>query len=449
MFRWINDGARLWPGSICVALGLTLGFSSVSGADEQPAVELDADSPLSDLVLYAEQNSPDLKAAEHLTQAAEERIQQARGLPDPRLQVSVAAVPIETRVGPQQGKISFDQTIPGRGKRGQRAQVASAEAETAQTVYELRRRELGFRVADAYYELYLLARSIEITRDNRDILIYVEQVVRKAYETGNAPYADLIRSQVEIGKLENDLLSLNDQQRAAAAHLNTLLHRDVDAPLPAPLVTDAPVILRSADELRDIVVNEAPEVRVLDSRLDGEAQRIRLAEIDDRLDWNLSLSYVPIGSAAIADLPDSGRDAVFAGVSIRLPVWGKKYRAAEREAHEREAAIRAARSEVGDRLSDRLERLLYRFENADREIRLYRDTLIPKSEQSLQASQAGLRTANVGVLDLVDTTRVLLQFQLAYERAVTERARAAAELRYLFGEDVTITTGPDTRETAS
>jgi outer membrane protein TolC len=214
-------------------------------------------------------------------------------------------------------------------------------------------------------------------------------------------------------------------------------------------VTDAPVILRPADELRDIVVNEAPEVRVLDSRLDGEAQRIRLAEIDDRLDWNLSLSYVPIGSAAIADLPDSGRDAVFAGVSIRLPVWGKKYRAAEREAQEREAAIRAARSEVGDRLSDRLERLLYRFENADREIRLYRDTLIPKSEQSLEASQAGLRTANVGVLDLVDTTRVLLQFQLAYERAVTERARAAAELRYLFGEDVTITTGPDTRETAS
>ena len=174
-----------------------------------------------------------------------------------------------------------------------------------------------------------------------------------------------------------------------------------------------------------------------------------MAEIDDRLDWNLSLSYVPIGSAAIADLPDSGRDAVFAGVSIRLPVWGKKYRAAEREAQEREAAIRAARSEVGDRLSDRLERLLYRFENADREIRLYRDTLIPKSEQSLEASQAGLRTANVGVLDLVDTTRVLLQFQLAYERAVTERARAAAELRYLFGEDVTITTGPDTRETAS
>jgi outer membrane protein TolC len=145
---------------------------------------------------------------------------------------------------------------------------------------------------------------------------------------------------------------------------------------------------------------------------------------------------VPIGAAAIPNLPDSGRDAVLAGVSIRLPVWGKKYRAAEREALEREAAIVEARSEIEDRLSDRLERLLYRFENADREIRLYRDTLIPKSEQSLEASQTGLRTGSVSVLDLVDTTRVMLQFQLAYERAVTERARATAELRYLFGEDV-------------
>jgi hypothetical protein len=45
------------------------------------------------------------------------------------------------------------------------------------------------------------------------------------------------------------------------------------------------------------------------------------------------------------------------------------------------------------------------------------------------------------VLDLVDTTSVLLQFQLAYERAVTERARASAELHYLFGSDVS-TAGP-------
>jgi cobalt-zinc-cadmium efflux system outer membrane protein len=228
-----------------------------------------------------------------------------------------------------------------------------------------------------------------------------------------------------------------------------LLHRDVDAPLPSPSVTDAPVTLLPPDQLRAVVVDEAPEVRVLDSRLDSESQRVRLAEIEDRLDWNLSLSYVPIGTAVIADLPDSGRDAVLAGVSIRLPVWGKKYRAAERESREREASIRAARSEVGDRLSDRLERLLYRFENADREIRLYRDTLIPKSEQSLEASQAGLRTASVGVLDLVDTTRVLLQFQLAYERAVTERALATAELRYLFGEDVTSAAGAPKQESSS
>jgi outer membrane protein TolC len=407
-----------------------------SGADETVEFEVTDDSSLADLIRYAEQHSPDLRAATHLSQAAEERIQQARGLPDPRLQVAVAAVPIETRVGPQQGKISFDQTIPGRGKRGQRERVARADVVAAQSEYELRRRELGFRVADAYYDLYMLARSIEITRDNRDILIYVEQVVRKAYETGNAPYADLIRSQVEIGKLENDLRSLSDQRRAATAHLNTLLHRDVEAPLPSPAVTDAPVRLRPAEEMREAVVKQAPEANVLERRLEGESQRVKLAQIEDRLDWNLSLSYVPIGAAAIPNLPDSGRDAVLAGVSIRLPVWGKKYRAAEREALEREAAIVEARSEIEDRLSDRLERLLYRFENADREIRLYRDTLIPKSEQSLEASQTGLRTGSVSVLDLVDTTRVMLQFQLAYERAVTERARATAELRYLFGEDV-------------
>ena len=410
---------------------------SISLSESTPSiVEIDESSDLDALILYAERTNPALRAAEHRYRAAGERIQQAKAFPDPTLRLAVALEPIETRVGPQDAQLSYSQAIPGRGKRGQRAEIARADAETAREEYEHERRRLGFRIADAYYELYLLARSTEITSDNRDILIYVEQIVRKAYETGNAPYADLIRSQVEIGKLENDLRSLADQRRAVEAHINSLLHRPSDASLPAPRLADAPLTLRPEAELRAMIDESAPDVEVLDARLAGAEQRVRLTEIDDRLDWKLSLSYLPTGEANDPTISGSGDDPIYAGVSVSLPVWRKKYRAAEREAREHQSAVLEARREVEDGIVDRLERLLYRFHNADRELRLYRDTLIPKSGQSLEASQAGLRTGNVSVLDLLDTTRVLLQFQLAFERAKTERERAVAEMRYLLGDDV-------------
>ena len=68
------------------------------------------------------------------------------------------------------------------------------------------------------------------------------------------------------------------------------------------------------------------------------------------------------------------------------------------------------------------------FEHADavRKVRLYRDSLLPKARQSLEASIVGYQNATVGFLDLLDAERVLLTLELARRRARTDAANAAA-----------------------
>jgi outer membrane protein TolC len=400
------------------------------------AVELHEGSTLEDLVRYAEAHNPALGSIHHEHLSTLEGARQAGALPDPRLRLAVAAVPIETRVGPQEAQLSLSQTIPGRGKRRSRSEVVEAAAEVAAREYDAERFRLAFQLSDAYYDLYLLTRSIEITRDNRDILVYLEQAIRKGYETGKAAYADLIRSQVEIGKLENELRSLRDSRAPAEQRLNSLLHRSPGAPLPTPRLPDEPLTLLPEEELVLMLSQGTPDLARLDAQLEREDRLLRLTEVDDRLDWTFSLSYFPTGPAVGPGTPDSGQDALFAGVAVNLPVWKKKYRAAEQQVRESRLATLEQRHSVEDSLRDRLERGLYRFRNADREIRLYRDTLLPKAEQSFEASEAGFRTGTAGVLDLVDAQRVLLQFQLSYERARSERASSIAELRMILGAEV-------------
>ncbi len=298
--------------------------------------------------------------------------------------------------------------------------------------------DLAYRVADAYYDLYLLERSIDITRDNRDLLIYLEQTIRKAYETGNAPYADLVRSQVEIGKLENDLESLIESRGALKERLNRLLHRPGTAELPKPRANADPQTLQPETVLRERLSDAAPDRSVLEAELQVAEERVRLADVEDRPDWRVGLAYFPTGSAINPATPGSGDDPVLASVSFKLPIGRKKYVAAERAAAARRSATLAELDSTDDRLQSALASALYRFRNADREIGLYRGTLLPKAEQSFEASEAGFRTGAVTVRDLVDAQQILLQFELSYERALSERGRAIAALERLVGGAVVI-----------
>jgi outer membrane protein TolC len=79
---------------------------------------------------------------------------------------------------------------------------------------------------------------------------------------------------------------------------------------------------------------------------------------------------------------------------------------------------------------------LYHFRDAERKIDLYRDTLIPKGDQSLKVAQLGFQAGKVSFISLIDAERLLLEFQLAYERALADRAKRLSEIETFVNKDL-------------
>jgi outer membrane protein TolC len=159
------------------------------------------------------------------------------------------------------------------------------------------------------------------------------------------------------------------------------------------------------------------------------------------------VEYIDTGSALMPNTPDSGKDPVVAMVSINLPLWYEKYRAAEREAKARVLSASKERKDKENTLIADLKMVLYRFRDGERKIDLYRDTLIPKAEQSLNAIQQSFVAGKAPFLDLIDAERTLLHFQLSYERALAERAQRLAEMEMLIGMEIP-RIGPNDTENA-
>jgi outer membrane protein TolC len=78
--------------------------------------------------------------------------------------------------------------------------------------------------------------------------------------------------------------------------------------------------------------------------------------------------------------------------------------------------------------------VLFDLDESSRQIRLYKDILIPKGLESLSASEIAYRGDKIGFISLVDAQRRLLQFQMKYEKAVVDYLKAKSKLSVLTGE---------------
>jgi len=409
--------------------------SNIEFLKASPPPKLDKSARLADYLTYAALNNPELEAAFYRWKAALEKVPQARALQDPKFTYGYYIKEVETRVGPQRQKFGIAQTFPWFGKLRLKGGIALEAANAERARYEAVRRALFRKVKDVYYEYYYLGRAIATTEENLALVKHLEKVARARYKAAVGKHPDVIRAQVELGKLGNKLAGLQDLKKPLAAKLNAALNRSLDVPLafPEKLAGERSVVADSSEVLKRLLKNN-PELRALDFAIAKNEKAKALAKKNWYPDITLSLETIDTKGALMHGTKDSGKDPLMATVSINLPLWFGKYDAAEKQAS---AALRAARAEKKDRanlLSAELSAALYRIRDAERKITLYRDTLIPKAEESLKVTQKAFETASGDFLSLIDAERVLLEFKLSFERAFTDYRKAFAEVEELAGD---------------
>ena len=409
------------------------GGTGALSAAPQAAPALPENPTLADYLAYAEAHNPAVQAAHYDWEAARERVPQARALPDPMLSYGFQTM---NRIAVRGHEVGLEQTYPWFGKRDLRAAVAEDEAATAAERYQAARLRLAYEVKGAYYAYYYLWRQVGIVRENRDLVKYLEEVARTRYKAAAAGHPDVIRAQVELGRLENELRTLEDLRGPAAARLNAALARPTGDPRPWPATLREEAVDADDERVLGWLREANPDLRALDRQAAREGAAIELARKDFYPDVTLGLSYGR-ASAGFSGGPADMRDDMLRGmVSVNIPLWRQKYEAAVREAEARRQAALKMRADRENMLAAETRRVLYEFRDASRRIGLYRDTLLPKAREALQATEAAYRTGAAPFADLVDAERMLLEFQLSYERALADAAARLAEAEMLVGREV-------------
>ena len=417
--------------ALLILLALTL---SVRASQQSP--DTNDLHKLADYLRYASLNNAELKAKFEQWKAALEQIPQAKALDDPKFTYSYFIEEVETRVGPQQQKFGIMQVFPWFGKIQARTDLAAAKAQASRQRYETTKLNLFRQVKTAFYEFAYLATAIDIAKQNLELLQHFEEVARTKYLTATAIHPDIIRAQVELAKIEDILKSLEQFREPTVARLNSVLNRPIDAELAWPEKSRPENVPLDRKNIVQALKRANPELAELSWEIQAAKSSVELAKKKFYPDIGVGLDWIQTDGAASPGLKGSGDDPVILMFSMNIPLWQDKYKAAERQAKANVRKIQGQRIDIENKILSRAFEVLYDIEDSQRKTHLYGNILVSKAEELVQASETAYKAGTIGFLSLIDAQRMLLKYELDYERAVTNNQQKLAELEMLIGTEL-------------
>ena len=384
------------------------------------------------VVAFALANNPQIAAAEERWRAALNRPAVVSALPNPAFGVSYFAEEMETRNGPLRGGITLSQKLPWFGKLDTKSRIAESEANVFKERHESTRLEIIAKVKQVYFELYWITRAIAITKSNIDLMKQFEKVAQAMYVAGEVSQQDVLKAQVEISNLQNELDTFVEMKTTAAARLNALLGRPIEAPLGEPERFEFRRFTTELENLYNLARELSPRLRLHQQLIKRAEQQSKLARLDYYPDFTLGVQYQNIAFGAPM-APHEGQDAWAVMVSMSLPIWWGKTKAGVNEAEMKASSERFAYTDTENMVLMNVKDTYFRLKTAERQVALYRDSIIPRAEQALRVSEKGYRAGQVDFLNLIDSQRMLLHFQFAHERALTDFQQNLAKLEEIVG----------------
>jgi cobalt-zinc-cadmium efflux system outer membrane protein len=384
------------------------------------------------------ERNPAIRHAFARYQAGMQRPAQAGSLPDPVFGLTQYMRSPETRVGPQTTMVTLSQQFPWFGKLRDREAIADKQAAATREMYEAQRAEVVRQVKLAYYSLAYADRALAITQEDLSLLQQYETLAQARYSQGVGLQQAVIKLQAEITRDRNRLEQLQSRRVDAEAALNALVDRPAATSIPRVTVPPAPAVEIRLEDLYAQGRENRPEVRAALLQIESDEKRVQLAHRNFWPDLTVSAGMVNVKErsdpAGVLTPPaQNGKNIYSIGVTLNIPIRRRKYDAAVIEAAQDQLASQEGYRHTVNGLESSVRAAGFRIQTLAEQMALFANTLIPQAEQALRSSEAAYSTGTIGVLELLDSERVLLDSRLGLAQLDSDYRKSLAEMERAIG----------------
>ncbi|MFO7657570.1 MAG: TolC family protein [Bacteroidales bacterium] len=380
-----------------------------------------------DYFKIAAENNPGLQAVYKEYEAALQKVPQVSTLPDPTFSFGYFVSPVETRVGPQQAKLSLTQMLPWFGTLKARGNAAALLAEAKFQSFIEARNKLYFHVATAYYPLYELKDWIRIEQENISILESYKNIATKKFENGTGTMVDVLRADIMLKDAQTNLSILSDKEKPLVTTFNKLLNRPDNEMVLFNDSLQAEIL--SENFRKDSMIAANPKLRALDLKLQANKAEELVARKQGMPMLGVGLDYVMVGERDLS-MPDNGKDIFMPMISITIPIFRDRYNASVKEAQLMHDSYAYQKEEVANTLISNYEMVWFEVQQQQKLLSLY-DQQIQTSQQSLNILFTSYGNSGKEFEEVLRMQQQLLKYQKIRATALTQYHIAVEKINYL------------------
>lgn len=413
--------------------GGVLPFRGVRGVSEGE-LQNPQKNTLDTYLEIAAKNNPGLQAKYKEFEAALQKIPQVNALPDPSFSFGYFISPVETRVGPQRAKFSLSQMFPWFGTLEAKGDAAALMAAAKYQSFLDARNKLYFDVAAAYFPLYELQQMQEIERENIEILQSYKNIATGKFENGASPMVDVLRVDIMLKDAQTNLNILNEKEHALVSAFNNLLNRNENEDV---IVADTLLITEvDIDAVKDSLLLRNPAINAINLKTKASKANEIVAQKQGLPNIGVGLDYVVVGEPSGMSVADAGKDVLMPMVSVSIPLFRKKYDAAEKEAQLMQESYSYQKENVLNSLSSQFDQTLFEISQQHNLMELYQKQ-VTTTQQSLNLLFSSYGNSGKDFEEVLRMQQQLLKYEKLMAKAVAEYYTAVAKLDFITAKNST------------
>lgn len=399
-------------------------FAAPAPQNSGPALTLDQAEQI------ALDANPAIEVAARRVAVAQAHIPAAGALDDPSAMYRGWSVPLTRpwNYNDAQNMFSLSQTLPGRGKRALRTDVAQSDVDVAKAQLDEVRLTVRVQVHKAFDDLLLADEEMRIHAEHVKIARQAIAAARIKYSVGKVSQQDILKAQVALTALGEHMIRFDRDAEIARTRLNTLLGRDPEAPLSARGQFAVLAALPAEQALENLALASRPDLVAAQAAAARSHKEQALAKKAYLPDFTVSAGYMlmPAGS--------NMRNNYMLEASMNLPWLNHRKHDAEiaeatAQATEQDAELtnlrQTARGQIAEALAE--------AQAAKRFAGLYHDQLLPQAEATLQSSVIAYENDKTDFLDLLNSQMTVIDADLAWVQAAKDFDARLADLEMATG----------------
>jgi outer membrane protein TolC len=290
------------------------------------------------------------------------------------------------------------------------------------------RNKLYYEVAAVYYPLYELHRMKQIEQENITILETYKAIALQKFQNGIGTLVNVLRVDIMLKDAKTNLHILNEKEKPLLASFNQLLNREENDPV--QIEDTFSVEAAFAESLQDSMLENNPILQKFDLQYESAKATEKAAFRQGLPKFGIGLDYVLVDERKDMQVIDNGKDVIMPMVSISLPIFRSKYKAAREEARLMQDNYRLKKEDFQNKLITHYEMVRFVIQRRQDLIELY-EQQIRESGQTLDLLFTAYSNEGKEFEEVLRMEQQLLKYQKMKVTALSEYHIALEKLNYL------------------